>query len=52
MPQMSPLLWLNLFIMFSLTLIIFLTLTYFMKIPTKTSSSIEEMPKSSMNWKW
>nr|YP_009368835.1 ATP synthase F0 subunit 8 [Phaneroptera nigroantennata]ARN59036.1 ATP synthase F0 subunit 8 [Phaneroptera nigroantennata] len=53
MPQMSPLWWLMLFIMFSVTLITFSLINFFITIimphlmEDKLSFSI-----SSMNWKW
>nr|YP_009498552.1 ATP synthase F0 subunit 8 [Parapenaeopsis hungerfordi]AWK60867.1 ATP synthase F0 subunit 8 [Parapenaeopsis hungerfordi] len=52
MPQMAPLLWLNLFIMFSITFIIFLTLNYFIKVPNKTKDLLPTPPKQEMSWKW
>nr|QFK69673.1 ATP synthase F0 subunit 8 [Parapenaeopsis tenella] len=52
MPQMAPLLWLNLFIMFSVTFIVFLILNYFIKVPSKISKSPLPSQKQEMNWKW
>nr|YP_009540727.1 ATP synthase F0 subunit 8 [Pleoticus muelleri]AYQ22920.1 ATP synthase F0 subunit 8 [Pleoticus muelleri] len=52
MPQMAPLLWLNLFIMFSTTFIIFLIINYFIKVPTKIEKSTTFPTKMEMNWKW
>nr|WNG77938.1 ATP synthase F0 subunit 8 [Helius pluto] len=54
MPQMSPLMWLSLFIIFSITLILFNTLNYFSFLPTSPPSKnmnnkINTIP---MNWKW
>nr|YP_009171516.1 ATP synthase F0 subunit 8 [Pseudothericles compressifrons]AJW76359.1 ATP synthase F0 subunit 8 [Pseudothericles compressifrons] len=51
-PQMSPLMWLSLFIMFSTMLIMFNYTNYFSfkyspYLPQKKSST-----KSSLNWKW
>nr|QUS53944.1 ATP synthase F0 subunit 8 [Solenocera melantho] len=52
MPQMAPLLWLNLFIMFSTTFMIFLIINYFIKVPTKIEKSSKSPLKTEMNWKW
>nr|YP_009235500.1 ATP synthase F0 subunit 8 [Metapenaeopsis dalei]AMD15641.1 ATP synthase F0 subunit 8 [Metapenaeopsis dalei] len=52
MPQMAPLLWLNLFVMFSFTFILFLVLNYFIKVPSKIEKPSLFMKKSEMNWKW
>nr|CDN96555.1 ATP synthase F0 subunit 8 [Cherax quadricarinatus] len=52
MPQMGPLLWLNLFLMFTLGYILFFIMNFFYKLPIKTetftyTSTILEKP-----WKW
>nr|AYW16661.1 ATP synthase F0 subunit 8 [Penaeus semisulcatus] len=52
MPQMAPLLWLNLFLMFSATFMVFLILNYFIKVPTKIEKSTSHLQKPEMNWKW
>nr|QLY90230.1 ATP synthase F0 subunit 8 [Dicranomyia modesta] len=54
MPQMAPLSWLTLFIIFSITLIIFNTLNYFSYTPNKSSNSSKSKNVSShlLNWKW
>nr|YP_009512584.1 ATP synthase F0 subunit 8 [Gennadas parvus]AXJ93151.1 ATP synthase F0 subunit 8 [Gennadas parvus] len=52
MPQMAPLLWLNLFVMFSATFIIFLILNYFIKVPSKIESAPFFVPTKQINWKW
>nr|YP_009255990.1 ATP synthase F0 subunit 8 [Solenocera crassicornis]YP_010580170.1 ATP synthase F0 subunit 8 [Solenocera melantho]ANF05074.1 ATP synthase F0 subunit 8 [Solenocera crassicornis]AXJ93126.1 ATP synthase F0 subunit 8 [Solenocera crassicornis]UZS90554.1 ATP synthase F0 subunit 8 [Solenocera melantho] len=52
MPQMAPLLWLNLFIMFSTTFMIFLIINYFIKIPIKITKYNKPSFKTEMNWKW
>nr|YP_010172889.1 ATP synthase F0 subunit 8 [Melanoplus differentialis]QSH90706.1 ATP synthase F0 subunit 8 [Melanoplus differentialis] len=53
MPQMSPLMWFSLFIMFSLVLILFNQMNFFSFKPEimKTESKSEKMNKN-MNWKW
>nr|YP_009132290.1 ATP synthase F0 subunit 8 [Penaeus merguiensis]AKA27940.1 ATP synthase F0 subunit 8 [Penaeus merguiensis] len=52
MPQMAPLLWLNLFLMFSATFIVFMVLNYFIKVPSKIEKSSTQLQKTEMNWKW
>nr|BBM67993.1 ATP synthase F0 subunit 8 [Penaeus semisulcatus] len=52
MPQMAPLLWLNLFLMFSATFVVFIILNYFIKVPTKVEKSTSYLRKPEMNWKW
>nr|YP_010161937.1 ATP synthase F0 subunit 8 [Tachycines zorzini]QRI61339.1 ATP synthase F0 subunit 8 [Tachycines zorzini] len=52
MPQMAPISWLVLFIMFSMSLIMFCSMNYFiMSLPTPSSSK-SNIIKKSMNWKW
>nr|WCQ78432.1 ATP synthase F0 subunit 8 [Agriotes sp. GTI-28] len=51
MPQMAPLSWLNLFIMFVMTFLVLNSLNYF-SFMYKNSQS-KSMPKmTSINWKW
>nr|QXM16977.1 ATP synthase F0 subunit 8 [Neoneuromus latratus] len=52
MPQMAPINWLLLFIIFSITLIIFNMLNYFLILPSSPSSENMNLKKKSMNWKW
>nr|YP_009512610.1 ATP synthase F0 subunit 8 [Gordonella aff. paravillosa ZS-2018]AXJ93186.1 ATP synthase F0 subunit 8 [Gordonella aff. paravillosa ZS-2018] len=52
MPQMAPLLWLNLFFMFSMTFLMFLIINFFIKVPTKIEKSPASLVKTEMNWKW
>nr|UZC53692.1 ATP synthase F0 subunit 8 [Ultragryllacris pulchra rubricapitis] len=52
MPQMAPLNWLSLFIMFSLTLILFAMINYFYfkpKLPLPSKNLISNL---TLNWKW
>nr|AIW06200.1 ATP synthase F0 subunit 8 [Ameletus sp. 1 MT-2014] len=52
MPQMAPLSWLFLFSLFSLTLILFSLMNYFLPVaqaPSKTTSSFGLTP---LSWKW
>nr|QVL28713.1 ATP synthase F0 subunit 8 [Eristalinus sp.] len=53
MPQMAPINWLSLFLLFSMIFILFNMMNYFIYLPSmpksKTSSKIIT---KSMNWKW
>nr|QUM11267.1 ATP synthase F0 subunit 8 [Nysius cymoides] len=51
MPQMSPMWWEILFILFNLTLIMMNIMIYWLKTPTSESESTT-IKKTSMNWKW
>nr|YP_010729348.1 ATP synthase F0 subunit 8 [Sternolophus rufipes]WED07053.1 ATP synthase F0 subunit 8 [Sternolophus rufipes] len=51
MPQMAPINWLFLFIMFSMIFIMFNSMNYFsFKYPVKSSTTQKIMKK--INWKW
>nr|YP_010713858.1 ATP synthase F0 subunit 8 [Atyopsis gabonensis]WDD39078.1 ATP synthase F0 subunit 8 [Atyopsis gabonensis] len=52
MPQMAPLLWLNLFAFFSVVYILFLISNYFLKIPEKNQDTSKTQLPASLNWKW
>nr|UQJ75225.1 ATP synthase F0 subunit 8 [Tauritermes triceromegas]URX54048.1 ATP synthase F0 subunit 8 [Tauritermes triceromegas] len=52
MPQMMPLSWLTLFIVFSTTLILFAVTNYFTKIPSTTCITQKKILTKNMNWKW
>nr|YP_009112547.1 ATP synthase F0 subunit 8 [Nephrops norvegicus]CEK40197.1 ATP synthase F0 subunit 8 [Nephrops norvegicus] len=52
MPQMAPLLWLNLFFMFLIGFLLFFIMNYFMKSPLKMSPSIELKVQQQKTWKW
>nr|YP_009628227.1 ATP synthase F0 subunit 8 [Isonychia kiangsinensis]QBO27427.1 ATP synthase F0 subunit 8 [Isonychia kiangsinensis] len=52
MPQMAPLSWLSLFIVFSLTLILFNALNYFLYSPEVPSSSLTGFKTTPLPWKW
>nr|AXS66013.1 ATP synthase F0 subunit 8 [Coleoptera sp. 22 KM-2017] len=52
MPQMNPLLWFNLFIYFSLTLLIMCAYMYFTFKFNMSIKSINTLPKTSYLWKW
>nr|UQJ75238.1 ATP synthase F0 subunit 8 [Glyptotermes sp.] len=52
MPQMMPLSWLALFIMFSMALMLFATMNYYSHIPKSTIASKVGISTKSMSWKW
>nr|AIW65052.1 ATP synthase F0 subunit 8 [Epeorus sp. MT-2014] len=52
MPQMAPLSWLLLFIVFSSTLILFSIMNYFMMVPSAPQSSSSQFQTQAFNWKW
>nr|YP_010238600.1 ATP synthase F0 subunit 8 [Ceracris hoffmanni]ARU80767.1 ATPase subunit 8 [Ceracris hoffmanni] len=53
MPQMSPLMWFSLFIMFSITLILFNQMNFFSYKTNKIKSADKKMIKSkNLIWKW
>nr|YP_009159606.1 ATP synthase F0 subunit 8 [Metanephrops thomsoni]AKQ49240.1 ATP synthase F0 subunit 8 [Metanephrops thomsoni] len=52
MPQMAPLLWLNLFFMFLIGFILFFIMNYFMKMPLKIDPSSGPKPQLQKTWKW
>nr|YP_010147613.1 ATP synthase F0 subunit 8 [Epiphragma mediale]QQV67799.1 ATP synthase F0 subunit 8 [Epiphragma mediale] len=54
MPQMAPIKWLSLFIVFSITLIIFNLMNYFsfnLKFYNKKTSK-NQISTKILNWKW
>nr|UPX88398.1 ATP synthase F0 subunit 8 [Nephrotoma quadrifaria] len=53
MPQMSPINWLLLFIIFSIILIIFNTLNYFSFLPLTPKTHLTTKKNyTPLNWKW
>nr|YP_002274305.1 ATP synthase F0 subunit 8 [Parafronurus youi]ABY53352.1 ATP synthase F0 subunit 8 [Parafronurus youi] len=52
MPQMAPLSWLTLFIIFSFTLIFFGIMNYFLVSPDAPQSSSSSFQTQPFNWKW
>nr|YP_010702025.1 ATP synthase F0 subunit 8 [Trixa longipennis]WCL18813.1 ATP synthase F0 subunit 8 [Trixa longipennis] len=54
MPQMSPINWLSMFIMFSMLFLIFNLMNYYSFNPLMPKSNIlnEMNIKPSLNWKW
>nr|YP_010895200.1 ATP synthase F0 subunit 8 [Nephrocerus lapponicus]WJW73739.1 ATP synthase F0 subunit 8 [Nephrocerus lapponicus] len=53
MPQMSPIGWLSLFIIFSITLVFMNMINYYLILPSSPKSlSFKNKSLNSMNWKW
>nr|YP_010037290.1 ATP synthase F0 subunit 8 [Acidiella diversa]QQW48066.1 ATP synthase F0 subunit 8 [Acidiella diversa] len=53
MPQMAPIGWLSLFIIFSITFILFSMMNYYSMIPKSPKSKISnKLMIKSLNWKW
>nr|ACC94686.1 ATPase 8 [Hydrellia tritici] len=53
MPQMAPISWLSLFLIFSLAFIIFNMINYFFFIPNSNKlNNMKKINLNSMNWKW
>nr|YP_009988363.1 ATP synthase F0 subunit 8 [Anapodisma miramae]QNM39662.1 ATP synthase F0 subunit 8 [Anapodisma miramae] len=53
MPQMSPLMWFSLFIMFSIVLIMFNQMNFFsFKPKILENKSKMEIESKKLNWKW
>nr|YP_009485620.1 ATP synthase F0 subunit 8 [Inara alboguttata]AVZ00756.1 ATP synthase F0 subunit 8 [Inara alboguttata] len=52
MPQMSPLWWTTLFIMFIMSLMMTWTMFYYLTSPSSKTGIQEKMTKLNLNWKW
>nr|QNE85417.1 ATP synthase F0 subunit 8 [Sciomyza simplex] len=53
MPQMAPIGWLSLFIIFSITFMLFSMMNYYSSLPTSPKSMKKSsLSFNSMNWKW
>nr|WKU83813.1 ATP synthase F0 subunit 8 [Brachypalpus cyanella] len=53
MPQMAPINWLSLFLLFSLIFMLFNMMNYFIYSPsTLKSKNMNKIYTNSMNWKW
>nr|QXG19459.1 ATP synthase F0 subunit 8 [Drosophila pandora]DAA06198.1 TPA_exp: ATP synthase F0 subunit 8 [Drosophila ananassae] len=53
MPQMAPIKWLLLFIVFSITFILFCSINYYSYMPSSPKSNeLKNINLNSMNWKW
>nr|YP_010261323.1 ATP synthase F0 subunit 8 [Gomphus vulgatissimus]UIB40230.1 ATP synthase F0 subunit 8 [Gomphus vulgatissimus] len=53
MPQMAPMSWLLLFLFFTIMLILFNTINYYLFIPKiEPSKTLESSKILNMTWKW
>nr|YP_010713095.1 ATP synthase F0 subunit 8 [Meromyza saltatrix]WDA93961.1 ATP synthase F0 subunit 8 [Meromyza saltatrix] len=53
MPQMAPINWLFLFLMFSMIFLLFNMMNYYSIIPSSPKLNLLKMMKTnSLNWKW
>nr|YP_010865984.1 ATP synthase F0 subunit 8 [Panorpa fulvastra]WGT92269.1 ATP synthase F0 subunit 8 [Panorpa fulvastra] len=53
MPQMAPINWLSLFIMFSMTLLLFNIMNYYSYTPKPNNvKEVNKISSLSSNWKW
>nr|URX54139.1 ATP synthase F0 subunit 8 [Glyptotermes sp. 15 AB-2022a]URX54152.1 ATP synthase F0 subunit 8 [Glyptotermes sp. 15 AB-2022a]URX54191.1 ATP synthase F0 subunit 8 [Glyptotermes sp. 15 AB-2022a] len=52
MPQMMPLSWLTLFILFSTALMLFAATNYYSYIPKTKITQKNEIKQKNMAWKW
>nr|YP_002229129.1 ATP synthase F0 subunit 8 [Corydalus cornutus]ACH89978.1 ATP synthase F0 subunit 8 [Corydalus cornutus] len=52
MPQMAPINWLLLFILFSMILILFNIMNYFITMPASPELTLKNFKKNNFNWKW
>nr|WKU83852.1 ATP synthase F0 subunit 8 [Ceriana willistoni] len=54
MPQMAPISWLSLFILFTFIYILFNVMNYFIYLPPtpKKSQQLNKIDVIPMNWKW
>nr|ANP26552.1 ATP synthase F0 subunit 8 [Mnais costalis] len=52
MPQMAPMSWTVLFLMFSVVMTIMATMNYYQYAPTTNKITTKNAPKTHMSWKW
>nr|QGX06398.1 ATP synthase F0 subunit 8 [Microperla geei] len=52
MPQMAPISWLLLFIMFSIIFLTFNCMNYFSFLPQAPQTTKKSISQTSLNWKW
>nr|ASS30615.1 ATP synthase F0 subunit 8 [Coenobita perlatus] len=52
MPQMAPILWLNLTIMFLITFVVFIIMNYYISVPEKIDSGSELISVKEKLWSW
>nr|QNJ59915.1 ATP synthase F0 subunit 8 [Stenacris vitreipennis] len=52
MPQMSPIMWFSLFLLFSITMILFNQMNFFSFKINKIEWTKKSIKTNNMNWKW
>nr|QRV62513.1 ATP synthase F0 subunit 8 [Hydroporus puberulus] len=52
MPQMAPMNWLILYMIVSMTFIMFNFLNYYLFLINKNNNILNKIMKKSLNWKW
>nr|QJW33617.1 ATP synthase F0 subunit 8 [Eiconaxius sp. 1 QK-2020] len=52
MPQMAPLLWLNMIIVFLITALFFFSITYYIKLSLTPDMTLEKGDFYQNIWKW
>nr|YP_009142392.1 ATP synthase F0 subunit 8 [Squilloides leptosquilla]AKH03051.1 ATP synthase F0 subunit 8 [Squilloides leptosquilla] len=52
MPQMAPLMWLNLYILFFSIFLLFIMMNYFTYMPNMKDQETSKYETQQMNWKW
>nr|UOU84905.1 ATP synthase F0 subunit 8 [Rhamphomyia geniculata] len=53
MPQMAPIGWLSLFIIFTITFMLFCVMNYYMMLPPAPKTlELNKSSFNSLNWKW
>nr|QNE85840.1 ATP synthase F0 subunit 8 [Microphor holosericeus] len=53
MPQMAPINWLSLFMLFSLVFMLFCMMNYYSSLPSSPKMYTKENNRiNSLNWKW
>nr|QJT42845.1 ATP synthase F0 subunit 8 [Agrilus mali] len=52
MPQMAPMSWLTLFIVFSITFFVFCVFNYYSSMHAPMQSLSKKLQTKKINWKW
>nr|URX53580.1 ATP synthase F0 subunit 8 [Neotermes cf. meruensis] len=52
MPQMMPMSWLTMFIIFSATLVLFASMNFYTKIMKTKTTTKKTATMKTLNWKW
>nr|YP_010515278.1 ATP synthase F0 subunit 8 [Emerita talpoida]UXL87264.1 ATP synthase F0 subunit 8 [Emerita talpoida] len=52
MPQMAPILWLNMMFIFIMTFMVVMIINYYMSSPQKMSSMSYNLTIKQYNWSW